>query len=104
MTWTKRQVAVLTSALVSVSGTAIVAVRAAVAHAETLQADETFAFYAQVFAQGLRGQAGAQAIVQVMREHPPAALNRLSLGQRPSQTGAPSGMRVPQGACTWPRR
>ena len=97
MTWTKLKVAVLTSAgLLLASGTAIVAVMA-VAHLETQRADRVFDLYSQVFAQGLRGQAAAEAVAQAMKEHPPVALLRLSPVQRPFQLGAPTSMRMPQG-------
>ncbi len=55
--------------------------------------------YSEVFARDLRGQQLAEAFAQVMTNHSPVALIRLSPAQRPGRPpvgGRPSGIRLPE--------
>jgi uncharacterized protein (TIGR03435 family) len=90
MAWTKLKVAGLAGvSLLLASGMVMVAVKTmGRATPDPAVAEKMWDQYSQVFAQGLRGPAARDAVIQVMTNHPPVALIRLTRLPRPGQTEA----------------
>jgi uncharacterized protein (TIGR03435 family) len=103
MAWTKLKVATLAGVgLLLASGTVIVAVKTKrPPPPDPAAAEKMWDQYSQVFALGLRGPEARDAVVQVMTNHPPTTLIRLTHLPRPGQTGGLmgkiAGMGTPEG-------
>ncbi len=104
MAWTKLRIAGLAGvSLLLASGTVIVAVRTmGPATPDPAVAEKMWDQYSQVFALGLRGPEERDAVIQVMMNHPPVALIRLTHVARLRQTeasraGRSQGMGTVQG-------